>query len=159
MYRRSILETAALPPELGPCLDRWMGYLASQGGMGAYYIPERLTYYRVHAASYTASTKQSLQQTIERQQGHIYYSKRLLNDPAYKAFYGSLRRACSINFLVLANAYRAYNRQAEARAHYIQSLQWHPNLKSLAGLLLCSLPLPNRQKDGAVQQPHGSRGS
>jgi glycosyltransferase involved in cell wall biosynthesis len=159
VYRRHILETAAIPPEIGPCLDRWTGYLASQGGMGAYYTAERLTFYRVHSASYTASTKQSLQQTIERQQGHIYYSKQLLNDPAYKAFHSSLCRACSINFLVLANAYRAYNRIAEARSHYIQSLQWHPNLKSLAGLLLCSLTFLNGEKDVTGKRSHSARES
>jgi glycosyltransferase involved in cell wall biosynthesis len=48
LFRRESIDWANLPEELGGIYDRWLTCLASRGGDGAFYVNERLAYYRVH---------------------------------------------------------------------------------------------------------------
>ena len=75
VFRKSILNRADYPPRIGGSYDHWLAYLAARDGQAAYYVPQRLTRYRVHAGSGTVlrGTK-NLQDTI-------YVRSRFLHSP------------------------------------------------------------------------------
>jgi len=52
VFRKSELP-AKLPATAGPAYDFWLAYLLCRGGRGAYFVPERLSSWRQHAANLT----------------------------------------------------------------------------------------------------------
>jgi len=75
VLRKSILEGAEYPPQIGGCYDHWLSYLATKNNRAAYYVPRRLTRYRLHAHSGSATTG------IRNLRNTIYVRTRFLNDP------------------------------------------------------------------------------
>jgi glycosyltransferase involved in cell wall biosynthesis len=55
VFRKSILEGAKYSPRVGGSYDYWLAYLAVKDGKAVYYVPQRLTRYRVHSQSGTMS--------------------------------------------------------------------------------------------------------
>jgi glycosyltransferase involved in cell wall biosynthesis len=55
VFRKSLLDGAEFPARIGGSYDYWLGYLAAKSGGAAFYVPRRLTRYRLHAASGTAT--------------------------------------------------------------------------------------------------------
>ncbi len=52
VFRRSLLPDE-LPAEVGPAYDLWLTYLLCREGRGAFYLPDRLANWRVHASNLT----------------------------------------------------------------------------------------------------------
>ena len=75
VLRKSILETAEYPARIGGCYDHWLSYLATRNGSAVYYVPQRLTRYRLHARSGSATTG------IRNLRNTIYVRSRFLNAP------------------------------------------------------------------------------
>lgn len=75
VIRKSILDAAEYPRQIGGCYDHWLSYLATRNGMAAYYVPRRLTRYRLHARSGSATTG------IRNLRDTIYIRSRFLNAP------------------------------------------------------------------------------
>ena len=55
VIRRDAIDWQDFPVEVGAAWDPWLGYLACRTGKACYYLPERLTRYRVHGGSVTAT--------------------------------------------------------------------------------------------------------
>ena len=53
LFRRSSLPDV-LPEDAGPAYDLWLTYLLCRGGKGAWYMPERLSSWRMHARNLTS---------------------------------------------------------------------------------------------------------
>ena len=53
VFRRSLLPMQ-LPDHAGPAYDLWLTYLLARGGHGAYYVPRRLSSWRMHEANLTS---------------------------------------------------------------------------------------------------------
>jgi glycosyltransferase involved in cell wall biosynthesis len=75
VFRTSILDQADYPPRVGGSYDTWLAYLAARTGMAAYYVPERLTRYRLHPGSGTA------RRGISNLREAVYMRTRLLRAP------------------------------------------------------------------------------
>jgi hypothetical protein len=54
VFRKLILQDADYPARIGLAYDHWLAYLAVKDGQAVYYVPRRLTRYRLHANSGTA---------------------------------------------------------------------------------------------------------
>jgi hypothetical protein len=54
VFRRKLLP-AILPDDAGSAYDLWLTYLLCKNGLGAFYISDRLSSYRVHADNLTKS--------------------------------------------------------------------------------------------------------
>ena len=90
VFRKSAVDWADFPRDVGSFYDLWLGYLASRTGLGARYDPRRLTRYRVHAESESAA--------LGTPSGHIrrlrqseYLARRFASDPALGALRWPLR--------------------------------------------------------------------
>jgi hypothetical protein len=53
VFRRDALDLARLP-DVGPAYDLWVAYELSRGGAAAWYVPDRLTAWRVHPTQLTS---------------------------------------------------------------------------------------------------------
>jgi len=73
LLRKSVLEGAEYPREIGGCYDHWLSYLATKNGQAVYYVPRRLTRYRLHANSGSMTTG------IRNLRNTIYVRARFLN--------------------------------------------------------------------------------
>lgn len=52
LFRREALDLARIP-DVGPAYDLWVAYELSRGGGAAWYVPDRLTAWRVHPTQLT----------------------------------------------------------------------------------------------------------
>jgi cellulose synthase/poly-beta-1,6-N-acetylglucosamine synthase-like glycosyltransferase len=53
VFRRSLIARIP-PPQVGPAYDLWLAYLLCRDGYGAYHVADRLSSWRMHAASLTS---------------------------------------------------------------------------------------------------------
>lgn len=112
-------------PDLPSCYDVWLMYLVSRDGQAGYYVPERLTRYRVHAGSETAIGRMRVDQ------GYVMCCDRMLSDERMKSVWPEieleLARACADLGLTLARQ----GRVAEGRPYLRRSLQLRWTLRGL----------------------------
>lgn len=84
VFRRSAIDWYEFPDDIDPVYDTWLCYLASRDGAGAYYVPERLARYRIHAAQMTALSDWMPQR--------MRAFERWLDDPRIADLHGEIRR-------------------------------------------------------------------
>jgi len=85
VIKSNAVDFTEFPLAAGPHFDLWMTYLAARTGKGAYYLPERLVRYRVHASAQTGS------QSPENSAASQYIYSRLLKDPELREYYAVFR--------------------------------------------------------------------
>ncbi len=54
VFRRDAIDLAALP-DVGPAYDLWLAFALGRTGLGAYYVKERMTAWRVHQGQITGT--------------------------------------------------------------------------------------------------------
>lgn len=74
VFRKSILRGAEYPKRIGGSYDHWLAYLAIKDGQACYYVPRRLTRYRVHGDSGTAT------RGVRNFRDAIYVRRKFLDD-------------------------------------------------------------------------------
>jgi glycosyltransferase involved in cell wall biosynthesis len=94
VFRRDNLDGAPYSPRVGGCYDQWLAYLAARGGGAAFYVPERLTRYRLHAGSGSAT------RGLHNLRDAVYVRSRFLRDPtvAGAPFAGQVRESLGVHY-------------------------------------------------------------
>lgn len=139
VLRRSAIDWSDIP-NLPSCYDFWLMYLVCRDGQAGYYLPERLTRYRVHAASETATGR------MRGDQGYLMCCDRILEDERVTEIWPDLRteyaRACADLGITLVRR----GRIEEGRPFLRRGLQVQWSLRSLALYALSYTPalLPGR---------------
>jgi glycosyltransferase involved in cell wall biosynthesis len=75
MYRRRMVQPAFVDDHARGSIDMWLLYQCMKTGGGAYFIPECLMNYRVHAHGMSRSMP------FEMIEGHLFRYRRMLDDP------------------------------------------------------------------------------
>ena len=96
VFRKSILDRADYPPRIGGSYDHWLAYLAARDGQAAYYVPQRLTRYRLHAGSGT------VQRGTKNLRNTIYVRSRLLRAPVLAPWRKSISNSLGVSYGKLA---------------------------------------------------------
>jgi glycosyltransferase involved in cell wall biosynthesis len=96
VFRKAMLDDAPYPPQIGGCYDHWLAYLAARNGGAAFYVPDRLTRYRIHAGSGSAL------RGILNLRNAIYVRRRFLEDPNTAPFAGLIRNSLGVHYGKLA---------------------------------------------------------
>jgi glycosyltransferase involved in cell wall biosynthesis len=140
-FRRSSIDLEDFPAEVSAAYDWWLTYLALRTGGSAYYTPKRLTYYRVHQGSQTATfadPKERLRDLNYRQ----YILNRFLADSQLRSIHALLyTRLATVQttegfaWLRLADRGRAYK-------SFLLSCKTKLSKAAVAGLIFCVLPKP-----------------
>jgi glycosyltransferase involved in cell wall biosynthesis len=89
VFRKSAIDWADFPAEVGTHYDLWLSYLAARTGHG-YYEPRRLTRYRVHQQSETAHWTSNAGKIRALRQSE-FILRRQVTDPAFSASRADLR--------------------------------------------------------------------
>lgn len=124
VIRKDVIDWTDVP-DLPSCYDVWLMYLVSRDGQAGYYVPERLTRYRVHSGSETAIGRMRVDQ------GYVMCCDRMLSDERMKSVWPEIQlelaRACADLGLTLARQ----GRVAEGRPYLRRSLQLRWTLRGL----------------------------
>lgn len=130
--RRSAVEWADPPDEVGVVYDRWLGWLASREGAGAYYCPERLTRYRSHLGAASA--------TIRFEANEVYLFDRFLADPALHEFTADLAQAAARYRLSFGVSLLRSGNRSGAREQFRLAGRSGARANSCGALVLSLLP-------------------
>jgi glycosyltransferase involved in cell wall biosynthesis len=148
VMRRSAIDWSDIP-NLPSCYDFWLMYLVSRDGQAGYYLPERLTRYRVHARSETATGR------MRGDQGYLMCCERILEDEHVSDIWPELRvefaRACTDLGVTLVRR----GRVDEGRPFLRRGLQVQWSVRSLAlyGLSYVPALLPGRAEATRTADP------
>ena len=152
VIRRAAIDWHDIP-DLPSSYDLWLMYLACRDGQAGYYLPERLTRYRVHPNSETATGRMRVDQ------GYILCYERMLEDERLEEIWPQLRvelaQACvdlGVTLVRSGNirAGRAYLRRGLRLGWTIRALTLH--CLSFAPALL-----PGRMPSHKRTSPDSSR--
>lgn len=135
-------------PNLPSCYDFWLMYLICRDGYGGYYVPERLTRYRVHDGSETALGR------MRMDQAYVMCCEQILRDERMKTVWPEveleLAHACTDLGLTLART----GRVAEGRPYLRRGLDLRWTLRGLTLYAMSFSPalIPTRDgEDGATE--------
>lgn len=128
--------------EAGVFWDYYIAYLAGRSGKGAYYCPQRLAYYRVHAQSENmVSGSRSVQAKIRKGRAATFCYRRFMEDENLRAHRLYFQREWAHANTTLGIGFLRAGQPQLARPYFQKSLKSHKfNLRSLAALALSYLP-------------------
>lgn len=134
LWCRARLDLNDFRIQAGPSYDLFMTYVAARNGSGAYYVPQRLTKYRVHASMETRAG----QERIHR--ANIFINRRFLRDPILAPWRRVFEDRLTEAYAGLGvERLRQYRRVAAIKS-FVQSLLVCPTRRSIVGLVRCGLP-------------------
>jgi glycosyltransferase involved in cell wall biosynthesis len=131
IYRRATLDLDDYPDQVGSAYDLWMAYLASRGGLGAYYVPRRLLRYRVHQGALSAG---------RYEQPIVYCFDRFIADDRLASIRRELLEVRAGFDTSLGISLLREGRRAEARPPLRRGLRYRPELRGWASLALSYAP-------------------
>jgi glycosyltransferase involved in cell wall biosynthesis len=139
LFRKSAIDWADFPPEVGTYYDVWLGYQAARTGAGAHYEPRRLTRYRVHGQSETRSWTSAAGHLKAMRQAEFVFG-RYLEDPALESLRAVLGGLYARKAISLAGALIDGGATDEARRILRAAHRRTPRAELKAALLLALLP-------------------
>ncbi|MGZ6174552.1 MAG: glycosyltransferase family 2 protein [Candidatus Binataceae bacterium] len=111
VIRRDAIDWQDFPVEVGAAWDPWLGYLACRTGKACYYLPERLTRYRVHGGSVTVTANE------DGSLGMILIYARLMAMPELAGSRSEIEALCGAAHLSYALYLLQAGRGRDARKH------------------------------------------
>jgi glycosyltransferase involved in cell wall biosynthesis len=135
VFRNGLIDWDDVPPEVAPPYEMWMRYLASRDGGAAYYVPQRLTRYRLHQLAETESR-------FERPAVWTY--DHILLDERMAGLRREIMRTSAPFRTSLGISLLAEDRAREARRQLWQGLRAGAWRKGGAGLVISLLPRSRR---------------
>jgi glycosyltransferase involved in cell wall biosynthesis len=149
VIRKSAIDWADFPEEIGAAYDLWIMYLACRGGGGAYYSPRRLLRYRWHGGAASASP---------HLQSRIYCYSRFAEDNRLGSVRRALQRITAEYRTSLGISLLREGRRQEARVPLLGGLTNAPELRGLLALALSLLPEVTFQAADRLYRSHLRRG-
>ncbi|MGI8501904.1 MAG: glycosyltransferase family 2 protein [Hassallia sp.] len=144
VIRKDAIEWNDFVPEMGPFWDLYLTYLACRTGGGAYYSPERLTRYRVHTGSVTASSgHKNAYDKIRASKAGIFCNRQFMEDERLQDLKSYFREKWLHAHTTLAIGLLRSEQVAEARPLLLQALRQQKfNLRTIVALALSFTPQP-----------------
>jgi len=128
--------------EAGVFYDYYIAYLASRSGQGAYYCPQRLSYYRIHATGENMiSGKHSLPAKIRKGKAGAFCYEQFIEDPNLAAYRTYFQHEWAHANTTIGIAFLRMGDPQKARTYIHRALQYHRfNLRTLVAYSLSYLP-------------------
>lgn len=126
---------------MGRHWDYFLGYLACRSGKAAYYCPERLTKYRIHAQNITAVTNRKNNRTkINSGFSRIYCYEKFLADEQLRSLWPYCKRQLAFGNTTMGIGLLRDGQISQARSHLLCALGQSFSLRTAAALTLSFLP-------------------
>lgn len=133
IMRRDSIEWTDFP-NVACAYDFWLMYLACRDGGACYYLPERLTYYRVHPAS------ESTLGRVRLSKGFIEIYERMLRDNRVREFHDAFRQGLRLHHTQAGIALVRQGDGAAAREILAHGKRYGFDLKGQLARLASYLP-------------------
>ena len=126
VFRRSALSLSDYPEQVGCCWDIWASHLLARGGGAAWYVPQRLAFYRWHAGNY------SISQVDANLLDFIYCFERFIKDDTLVASRADLKEQLAAAQLRLATRLLRDGNTRAARYHARRAATVKPTRRAVA---------------------------
>ena len=133
VFRRDKIDWTDFP-DFASSYDFWLAYLACRNGDACYYLPERLTSYRVHSASESALGRVRLNKAF------IEIYERMLLDPRVAEFRDVFRKRLGIHHTDAAIALLRRGEHAAAREMLTGGMPYRFDIKANLAYVASYLP-------------------
>ncbi len=144
LFRAAVLSPERLVPDVAGAYDFWISSLMAASGGAFYYVPERLTRYRVHAEMETA------RRDPEKTQCLAFIARSLLAEPAFADQREYLNRWLAALVVRAGRDYLYFDRAADARRSFLSAFRMSAGWKPLAGYLMSMAPARLRRVVGVT---------
>lgn len=128
--------------EAGVFWDYYIAYLACRSGQGAYYCPERLSYYRMHAQSENmVSGSRNIQAKLRKGNAATFCYQRFMDDENLQDHRTYFQQEWAHANTTLGIAFLRLGQPAQARSYLYRAWAHHKfNLRTLVALGMSYLP-------------------
>jgi len=134
VFRKDALDLELLVKDVSGAYDFWISCLLAASNRPAYYVPERLTRYRIH------ETMETARKSSDKNENIVYIYRRLIDskkftgkeDLLFQTFQQYLYHAGRDNLL--------FNQVSRARAHFLESLAIAKDYRTILSLIACYFP-------------------
>jgi glycosyltransferase involved in cell wall biosynthesis len=141
MFRKSAIDLDDFPDEVGGGYDYWLTYLAVRDGNPIYYVPRRLSYYRVHSGSQTANFKEPSRR-LEYCRYDQFIHRKFLSDSRLTRVHRWLVNRLANSYSTSGFVYLRMKRRRSAAQEFVRSISLSMSARGCAGLCLCVIPHP-----------------
>jgi glycosyltransferase involved in cell wall biosynthesis len=137
VFRRDAIDPAMIATEVGGAYDYWIACALASTGRPLFYVPRRLTRYRVHGDMETFSRR------ADRRDDELFIVRRVVEAGWFPHLRRRLKRRLSgVCVFVGANKLLRFGQRGEARAVFLEGLRAYPNPFCLAGYVASFVPQP-----------------
>ena len=139
VFRREAMDWSDFPDEASSGYDFWLTYLAVRTGSPVFYSNQRLTSYRAHGGSQTASF--SAPEKRLRSLAYDYFiHQRFYNDDRLRPVKQAILERLAAILVSTGNAYLQLGERRPAHAAFRKALSLVPNRRARLGLVLSAMP-------------------
>jgi glycosyltransferase involved in cell wall biosynthesis len=142
LFRRSALDVRCLPSEVAGAYDLWISAQLAASGGAFYYVPERLTRYRVHSRMETA------RRSPHKGDCSVFLFRSLIEQGTFPNLRDLLESLLARSTVGAGRDRLYFDRADEARQLFADALRLRPGWRPLAGYVLTLLPSPLRRAMG-----------
>ncbi|WP_413200699.1 glycosyltransferase family 2 protein [Nostoc piscinale] len=144
VIRNGVIDWDSIPQEVGGMWDLYLTYLCCISGYGAYYYPERLTYYRAHELTDTMlSGSRNANAKIRKAQSEIFCYKAFMEDGRLQEFHEYFQAKWLESHTTLGIGLLRNHQTKIARPYLFQAFKRQKlNPRTLAALILSFIPQP-----------------
>ncbi len=147
LFRADAIDWSRVVSEVSGAYDYWISCLLAASGGRAWYVPERLTRYRVHAAMETSRL------APDKKEHLIYIYRTLLSSKAFPAHTWQLKQHLAGAFYAVGKDYLMFDYARAARSNLMKSLGVVFKPRTL--VFLCLSCCPTVVRSSAVARLQG----
>jgi glycosyltransferase involved in cell wall biosynthesis len=140
LFRKDALELSLLTKEVGGSYDFWIACVLAATGKAFYYVPERLTFYRVH------SQMETVRKSADKNLPTIFIAEQLLERNWFPSMRKPLRHRLSESFYRNGRDLLWFGQPGLARKMFLKAIKVTCHRKSAAAFVLSLLPRFVRQR-------------
>jgi glycosyltransferase involved in cell wall biosynthesis len=142
VLRNGVINWDSIFPEVGGMWDLYLTYLCAISGYSAYYVPERLTYYREHEQTDTMqSGSKNAQAKIRKAKSELFCYQKFMEDERLKDFYHHFKTKWLEAHTTLGIGLLRDKQITAARPYFWRALiEQKFNLRTIAALTLSFIP-------------------
>ena len=134
VFRKDALDLASLTPEVSGAYDFWISCLLAASGRKFYYVPARLTRYRMHAESETG------RRSADRSANQVYIFSEILRRNWFPEMKDNLRARLANAHFRVGRDQLSFDRVRDARGSFLKSFRTSPALRPLVAALMTFVP-------------------
>lgn len=137
VMRRDFIDWDLIPVEVGGSWDVYLNYLFCRSGDGAYYCPEKLTFYREHEQTDTMqSGKRNFKAKIRKAEADVFCYEQFMADERLQEFKPHFKEQWAQVSTNLGIGLMRSQELKAARPYFWRALKQEFRLRTMAALIL-----------------------